>query len=80
MKWWWHELALVKEIGLEGKETATARELLASVVAEAKEMAPSSFTCKEQRYGAAEEFVTTTVELATNVVVKATSLSEIFEG
>ena len=32
-KWWWHELALVNEIGLEGTETLTARELLAPVIA-----------------------------------------------
>jgi uncharacterized membrane protein YhaH (DUF805 family) len=34
-KWWWHESALIKEIGLKGTENATARDLLKKVVSEA---------------------------------------------
>jgi len=55
-KWWWHELALVENIGLEGTETSTARELLASVLAHAEDTSPPSFACEKQLYGAAEQF------------------------
>ena len=57
-KWWWHELALVGKIGLEGSETSTARELLALVVSQAEATAPSSFACEKQAYGTVEQFQT----------------------
>ena len=55
-KWWWHELALVQEIGLEGTDEVTARDLLGFVVSDAEATAPSSFACEKQRYGAKESF------------------------
>ena len=53
-------MALACEIGLEGTESATARELLGDVIACALSTSPSSFACEKQRYGAKEEFKTTT--------------------
>jgi hypothetical protein len=80
-RWWWHELPLIKKIRLEGTETTTARELLASVVAEALVTAPSYFACEKQVYGATEEFEYTPSELATNAVVRSRYfLVEMFEA
>jgi hypothetical protein len=45
-------LALVHEIGLEGMDEVMARELLGSVITDAKAMAPSSFACEKQLFSA----------------------------
>jgi hypothetical protein len=60
-KWWWHESALIEAIGLEGTETATARDRgLGLVVSHAETTAPSaSFACEEHKYGTKEVFSTT---------------------
>ena len=60
-KWWWHESALIKEIGLQGTETATARDRLGLVVAHVK-----TNTCEEQRFGSKEIFMTAAGEAAKN--------------
>ena len=68
-KWWWHELALVQEIGLEGTQNATPRELLPSVVSDAESTSPSSFACEKQLYGAKETFSTAPAVQATKATV-----------
>jgi hypothetical protein len=67
-KWWWHELALIAEIGLEDSENATGgqrssyRILLTEVVFLARKDGGDKFHCEEQKHGGMETFTSATGE------------------
>ena len=60
-KWWWHELALIREIRLKATEKWTGRDLLNFVICHAeKDATTSGFIFEETEFGGCEYFETGT--------------------
>ena len=59
-KWRWHELALIREIGLEATEKWPGRDLLNFVVGHAKDTTTSGFIFEGTKFGGCDYLETAT--------------------